>query len=78
MCHFKPRTFIVPSTWDHRWGFVWHNNESIGFKVAQLIVQDLICHKDKTKVLFWTFPKTNKLHFTSSMLGVIVNLVPKF
>ncbi len=27
-------------------GFVWHNNENVGFKVTDLKVWGLICHKE--------------------------------
>ncbi len=61
--HFKPHTFIIMpniwklwNTWDHRWGFVWHNNESMWFKTTHLKVWGLICHKDKTIELFLDFP----------------------
>ena len=39
--------------------FVWHNNESMGFKMAHLKVWGLICHKDKNIdfiFIFWDFP----------------------
>ena len=53
MCHFKPCTSLLFQTLGNYEtletieNFVWHNNESMGFKMAHLKVWGLICHKDK-------------------------------
>ena len=64
MCYFKPHTFIiVPNKTSPivvsvtEFPSVWHNNESVGFKVAHLKVWGLIFHEDKAIGLFLDFPQ---------------------